>query len=235
MLSAPWLHRIFPVAPALSSLYITPMSTDIRSPRQTARLALTLAAIAIFLAVAGAVFWLSEQQARKMTVGLPDFRGDLFTLVDQSGTARRPEDFAGAPVALFFGYTYCPDVCPMTLTLLASALDDVAARGLDTAPLQTLLITVDAERDTPDQLAAYLSLFDMAVTGLTGNAAQLEAARKPFGAYAKRVEEEDGAVLFDHSATVYLFDEDGRFSGTIVFNEPPEFVTEKLARLLDPA
>ena len=72
------------------------MSTKSGHPRQTARLALTLAAIAIFLAVAGAVFWLSEQQARKMNVGLPDFRGDLFTLVDQTGTVRRPEDFAGA-------------------------------------------------------------------------------------------------------------------------------------------
>ena len=207
------------------------MSTKTGHPRQTARVALTLAAIAIFLAVAGAVFWLSEQQARKMNVGLPDFRGDLFTLVDQTGTVRRPEDFAGAPVALFYGYTYCPDVCPMTLTLLATALDDVAARNIDTAPLQTILITVDAARDTPAQLAAYLSLFDMPVTGLTGSADQLAAARQSFGAYARRVEDEDGVVLFDHSATVYLFDAEGRFTGTIAFNEPSEFVVEKLARL----
>ena len=224
-------QRIFPVAPGRSSLYITPMSTPTGHPRQRVRLALILAAIAIFMAVAGSAFWLSEQQARKMNVGLPDFRGDLFTLVDQTGAERRPEDFAGAPVALFYGYSYCPDVCPMTLTLLASALDDVAARGIDTAPLQTILITVDAERDTPDQLAAYLSLFDMPVTGLTGSAAQLDAARQPFGAYARRVEDEDGGVVFDHSATVYLFDSEGRFTGTVVFNEPPEFVVEKLARL----
>lgn len=222
---------MFPVAPDWSSLYITHMTPHTTQPRQRARLALIIAAIAIFLAVAGAVFWLSEQQARRMNVGIPDFRGDLFTLVDQTGAERRPEDFAGAPVALFYGYTYCPDVCPMTLTLLANALDDVAARGIDTGPLQTLLITVDADRDTPDQLAAYLSLFDMAVTGLTGSAAQLDAARRAFGAYAKRVEDKDGVVLFDHSATVFLFDADGRFTGTIVFNEPPEFVVEKLARL----
>jgi protein SCO1/2 len=222
---------MFPVAPDWPSLYITHMTPHTTQPRQRARLALIIAAIAIFLAVAGAVFWLSEQQARRMNVGIPDFRGDLFTLVDQTGAERRPEDFAGAPVALFYGYTYCPDVCPMTLTLLANALDDVAARGIDTGPLQTLLITVDADRDTPDQLAAYLSLFDMAVTGLTGSAAQLDAARRAFGAYAKRVEDKDGVVLFDHSATVFLFDADGRFTGTIVFNEPPEFVVEKLARL----
>ena len=234
MLSAQPGEPPFQVAPGRWSLYITSMTTHPTHPRQTARIALILSAVAIFLAVAGAVFWLSEQQAGKMNFGLPDFRGDLFTLVDQTGAERRPEDFAGAPVALFYGYSYCPDVCPMTLSLLANALDDVAARGIDTDPLQTILITVDADRDTPEQLAAYLSLFDMAVTGLTGNAAQLKAARQPFGAYAKKVEDDDGVVLFDHTATVYLFDRDGRFTGTIAFNEPPEFVLEKLARLFRP-
>ena len=119
----------------------------------------------------------------------------------------------------------------MTLTLLANALDEVAARGLDTAPLQTIFVTVDAERDTPEQLAAYLSLFDTEVTGLTGSAAELADVQQNFGAYAARVEGDDGVVLWDHTATVYLYDAGGGFTGTIVFNEPPEFVTEKLARL----
>ena len=192
-----------------------------------------LAAVAVvaFGAVAGAVFWLSEQQARKMQVGIPDFSGREFRLTDQSGTPRSAADFAGAPVALFFGYTYCPDVCPMTLTLLANALDEAGDRGLDTAALQTIFVTVDAERDTPEQLAAYLSLFDTEVTGLTGPSEALVKVQRDFGAYASRVEREDGVVLWDHTATVYLYDADGRFTGTIVFNEPPEFVTEKLARL----
>ena len=192
-----------------------------------------LAAVAVvaFVAVAGAVFWLSEQQARKMQVGIPDFSSQEFWLTDQSGASRSAADFAGAPVALFFGYTYCPDVCPMTLTLLASALDEVGDRGLDTAALQTIFVTVDAERDTREQLAAYLSLFDTEVTGLTGSSEALVKVQRDFGAYASRVKREDGVVLWDHTATVYLYDADGRFTGTIVFNEPPEFVTEKLARL----
>ena len=192
-----------------------------------------LAAVAVvaFVAVAGAVFWLSEQQARKMQVGIPDFSSQEFRLTDQSGASRSATDFARAPVALFFGYTYCPDVCPMTLTLLANALDEVGDRGLDTAALQTIFVTVDAERDTPEQLAAYLSLFDTEVTGLTGSSEALVKVQHDFGAYASRVEREDGVVLWDHTATVYLYDADGRFTGTIVFNEPPEFVTEKLARL----
>ena len=202
-----------------------------RSGRAAARRMLAILATIAFLAVAGAVFWLSEQQARKMQVGIPDFTSQDFRLTDQSGATRTVADFAGAPVALFFGYTYCPDVCPMTLTLLANALDEVAARGLDTAPLQTIFVTVDAERDTPEQLAAYLSLFDTEVTGLTGSAAELADVQQNFGAYAARVEGDDGVVLWDHTATVYLYDAGGGFTGTIVFNEPPEFVTEKLARL----
>ncbi|MEC7304608.1 MAG: SCO family protein [Pseudomonadota bacterium] len=202
-----------------------------RSGRAAARRMLAILAAIAFLAVAGAVFWLSEQQARKMQVGIPDFTSQDFRLTDQSGATRTAADFAGAPVALFFGYTYCPDVCPMTLTLLANALDEVAARGLDTAPLQTIFVTVDAERDTPEQLAAYLSLFDTEVTGLTGSAAELADVQQNFGAYAARVKGDDGVVLWDHTATVYLYDAGGGFTGTIVFNEPPEFVTEKLARL----
>ena len=191
-----------------------------------------IGAVIGFCLLAGAVFWLAERQARQMDVGFRNFQEQSFELVDQTGVVRRNADFAGAPVALFFGYTYCPDVCPMTLTLLASSLDEVAARGGDATALQTVFMTVDAERDTPEQLAAYLSLFDLPVTGLTGEADRLASAHKAFGAYAKRVEDGDGVVLYDHTATVFLYDATGAFTGTITFNEPPEFTVEKLARLL---
>ena len=191
-----------------------------------------IGAVIGFCLLAGAVFWLAERQARQMDIGFRNFQEQAFELVDQRGAVRRNDDFAGAPVALFFGYTYCPDVCPMTLSLLANSLDEVAARGGDTQSLQTIFMTVDAERDTPEQLAAYLSLFDLPVTGLTGEAGQLASAHEAFGAYAKRVEADDGVVLFDHTATVYLYDASGAFTGTITFNEPPEFTVEKLARLL---
>ena len=195
------------------------------------RMMLAAVAVMAFVAVAGSVFWFSERQARKMQVGIPDFSSQEFRLTDQSGVSRSAADFSGAPVALFFGYTYCPDVCPMTLFLLANALDEVGDRGLDTAALQTIFVTVDAERDTPEQLAAYLSLFETEVTGLTGPPEALVKVQRDFGAYASRVARDDGVVLWEHTATVYLYDADGRFTGTIVFNEPLEFVTEKLVRL----
>ena len=170
---------------------------------KVARMMLAAVAVVAFAAVAGLVFWFSEQQARKIQVGIPDFSSQEFKLTDQSGASRSASDFAGEPVALFFGYTYCPDVCPMTLTLLANALDEVG----------------------------YLSLFDTEVIGLTGSSEALVKVQRDFGAYASRVERDDGVVLWDHTATVYLYDADGRFIGTIVFNEPLDFVTEKLVRL----
>jgi protein SCO1/2 len=194
------------------------------------RRAAIMAAIAFCLAAAG-IFWFAERQARQMEFGFGNFQDRAFELVDQTGASRDNADFAGAPIALFFGYTYCPDVCPMTLTLLSTSLDEVAEQGVDTTPLQTVFITVDAERDTPEQLAAYLSLFDMPVTGLTGDRRQLERAHDAFGAYASRVEQADGVILFDHTATVYLYDASGTFFGTVAFNEPPQFVTEKVRRL----
>ena len=193
-----------------------------------------------FCGLAVAVFLFSDRQARKVDFGPPNFQQQEFALVDHTGTRRTNADFKGAPIALFFGYTYCPDVCPMTLTLLGGALDealgeaagDAAGDGAARGDLQILFITVDPERDTPKQIADYLGLFDMPVVGLGGSEAALAMARKSFGAYARRVEQ-DGVVLFDHSAAVFLYDASGDFFGTIVFNEPQTSVTGKLERLLD--
>jgi protein SCO1/2 len=120
----------------------------------------------------------------------------------------------------------------MTLSVLQIAIDELSEDGIDASGLQLVFVTVDFERDTPEQLAAYLSLFDMPVTGLTGDAAALKAVQKSFGIYARRVEDAEGVVPWDHSSAVYLYDRDGAFSGTIVFEEPADFVRQKLERLL---
>lgn len=208
-----------------------PQTTPARLAGISRRLVIVSASLLFVLACA-TVFWLSERQARQMKIGFPHFSEQTFTLIDQTGAARTNDDFAGAPIALFFGYSYCPDVCPMTLSLLQASLDDLAETGIDGTALQVIFVTVDAERDTPEQLAAYLSLFDTPVTALTGDAETLLAAQKTFGIYAKRVEDDDGVVLWDHSAAVYLYDQSGAFSGTILFEEPAEFVLQKMQRLL---
>ena len=101
---------------------------------------------------------------------------------------------------------------------LANSLDDLSNDDVDTDKLQIIFISVDAERDTPQQLRDYLALFEMNIVGLTGDAQALSKSRTAFGAFAQKINDEDGDFTYDHSAAVYLYRADGGFAGTIVFN-----------------
>ena len=191
-----------------------------------------IAAALLFLGLAISVFLISDQFAQKTTIGIPQFQDNHIELTDQNGIARNQDDFADRPIALFFGFTYCPDVCPTTLTTLAAARDDLESAGIDTKALQILFITVDPERDTPEQLKQYLSLFDADVTGLTGSPDKVRSVLQQFGVYAQKNDQGDGDYLYDHSAAVFLYRDNGSFKGAIVHNEPIAFITEKLKSIL---
>ena len=186
---------------------------------------------ATFVAVLIAVFLLSNRMAETAVVGFPNFQDSEFALIDQNGDSRRPGDFADKPVALFFGFTYCPDICPTTLMTLTAIKDQLVAEGKAADHLQILFVTVDPERDTPAQLNAYFSLFDTSVTGLTGTRKDIDSALRHFGAYAEKTGDGD-EYLYDHSAAIYLYRKDGRFKGTIVHNEPSEYMVEKIKSIL---
>lgn len=194
---------------------------------------LLILGILLFAGLAGGIFTLANRQAEVSGLGFPAFEDTPFTLLDQNARRVTNADFKGRPIALFFGYSYCPDVCPMTLTVLGSALDEVKDAGIDGDDLQILFMTVDPERDTPEQLAAYLSLFDMTVTGLTGDQAAVADALGNFGVYSQQVKTDSGDILYDHSSAVYLYRADGQFKGTIVYNEPHRFVVEKMKSILE--
>ncbi len=189
-------------------------------------------AVFLFLCLAAGVFFISERHAEKSFVGFPNFADSAFVLTDQNGEMRQNADFAGRPIALFFGFTYCSDVCPTTLMSLANSLDQLSRDDVKKERLQIIFISVDAERDTPQQMRDYLTLFEMNVVGLTGDAQVLADSRAAFGAFAEKIEGENGDFTYDHSAVVYLYRPDGGFAGTIVFNEPEEFIREKLLSLL---
>ncbi len=189
-------------------------------------------AVFLFLCLAAGVFFISTKQAQKSLLGFPNFADSTFILTDHNGEVRKNVDFASRPIALFFGFTYCPDVCPTTLLSLADSLDNLGKEGVNTDRLQIIFISVDAERDTPQQLRDYLSLFETNVVGLTGDAQALADSRAAFGAFAEKIESKGSDFTYDHSAAVYLYRPDGVFVGTIVFNEPEEFIREKLRRVL---
>ena len=191
-----------------------------------------IATALLFTGLAVAVFLISDQIAKKTTLGIPQFQDNHIELIDQNGIARNEDDFADRPIALFFGFTYCPDVCPTTLTMLAAARDNLDSAGINTKALQIIFITVDPERDTPEQLKQYLSLFDANVTGLTGSPDKVRSVLQQFGVYAQKNGQGDADYLYDHSAAIFLYRGDGSFKGTIVHNEPFAFVTEKIKSIL---
>jgi protein SCO1 len=144
-----------------------------------------------------------------------------FNLIDTQGAASSPATLRSHPTLVFFGFTHCPDVCPTTLALLSSVQKQVAMPGLKVA-----LISVDPERDTPEQLGRYISSFGGDLIGLTGTAPEISKSMKSFGVAASRVELPGGSYTMDHSATVFALDAGAR----IVAVFTPPFNAAALAR-----
>ena len=138
--------------------------------------------------------------------------GGPFTLINQDGKTVRDTDFAGRWRLLYFGYGFCPDVCPTDLALLGRGLAAFEAqdadRGRTVAPI---FITIDPQRDTPAVLKPFVAAFHPRLVGLTGTPAQINAVARAYGVYAKRMDTGDPEnYLMDHSAMVYLFDPAGK-------------------------
>lgn len=146
--------------------------------------------------------------------GLPAIGGP-FTLVDHTGKTVTDADYRGKPMAIFFGFTHCPEVCPTTLFQITARLKKL---GPDADKLQVLFVTVDPERDTPQQLALYLQSFDPRIVGLSGAREQVDATVAAYKAYAKRIPT-DGGYTMDHTASTYLMDAQGRFRTMVDYHE----------------
>lgn len=156
--------------------------------------------------------------------------GGPFTLEDQTGATVTEAALRGHGSAMFFGYTYCPDVCPTTLADMTLWLKDL---GPDADKLTVYFVTVDPERDTPAQMADYLSAFDPRIVGLTGARPAVDQMLQAFRVYSRKVDGAEPAYYtMDHTASVYLLDTDGRFVGTIDYQENPETALAKLKRLV---
>ena len=155
--------------------------------------------------------------------------GKPFTLESTAGDSFTETSLKGTPSLVFFGYTYCPDVCPTTLAESAIWKSEL---GLDDTQLRTIFVTVDPERDTKDVLTQYLSYYP-GVIGLVGTPEQTEAAKASFGAMSEKTEpDESGFYLVNHTASVFLIDADGRFEGTIAYGEAKDTAVAKIKKLL---
>jgi protein SCO1/2 len=137
--------------------------------------------------------------------------GGPFELVDQNGNRRTDADFRGKLLIVYFGYTYCPDICPTDLTQIGLAVDKLGELSQDVQPL---FITLDPERDTPKVLAQYVPMFHPRLIGLTGTSEQIRAVADSYMAYyAKYVPSNGGAYLIDHTGFTFLMGRSGEYLG----------------------
>jgi len=183
--------------------------------------------VALILVAATLLGW----SYRRDDSGLPKLAeiGGPFSLVDHHGKPVTDRDYLGKPTLVFFGFTHCPNVCPTTLFEITNQLEEL---GPDADRLNVLFITVDPERDTPQQLALYLSSFDPRITGLTGAPENILAAEKAYHIYAKKVSTEDGGYTMDHTATVAVMNSRGQYVDAMHYQAPTATTRAKLHRLL---
>jgi protein SCO1/2 len=150
-------------------------------------------------------------------------------LIDHRSQVVQPADWIGRPSMVFFGFTWCPDICPTTLSNISGWLEEL---GTDANRLNIALISVDPERDTPEVLAEYIANFDPRISGLTGSIGQIAQAAADFRATYRKVPSDGADYTMDHTAGVFLFHPDGRFASIIDFHEDRRFAVPKIRRTL---
>lgn len=153
-----------------------------------------------------------------------------YLLQDVNGRATTPEDFRGRYQLITFGYTFCPDVCPTTLTEMAAVLQ---ALGPLAEGLQPIFISVDPERDTFEVLKTYTAFFDARILGMTGSAALVSRAADNFKVRYQKVPRGDGNYAVDHSAGMVLLGPDGAFLKKFAYATPPAEVAAVISRQME--
>ena len=201
-------------------------TTHVRRIRYGLWFLVTIAA----LVIGGAYFvrTIGVREPPSVTTGEAAIRSE-FSLIDHNGNRVTEADFLGRWQLVFFGFTYCPDVCPTTLAYMANVLDRFGGEVERVAPI---FITVDPSRDTPEVMAEYVQAFHPKLVGLTGSEAAVAAAAQSFRVYYEKMEEEtapDG-YLMAHSGHIYLMTPEGRFED--VFREGEQFAEEMAVEVL---
>jgi protein SCO1/2 len=151
--------------------------------------------------------------------------GGPFALIDHTGKLRTDEDFRGKLLLIYFGYSYCPDVCPTDLLQIGLAVDGL---GAGAEAVQPLFITLDPERDTAVHLAAYVPLFHPRLIGLTGSAEQIRRVALAYKVYYAKYPPDSPDYVIDHSSFVYLVDEAGKYIGFF----PPGTTADRMIEII---
>jgi cytochrome oxidase Cu insertion factor (SCO1/SenC/PrrC family) len=189
-----------------------------------------VAVLLVLAAVLGARHLVPPARQEAATQQGPVPIGGPFTLTDQTGKRVTAEDFRGRFMLVYFGYTFCPDICPLGLQTIAQAYDELPPELQDR--VVPVFITVDPARDTVEVVRDYVQLFHPRLVGLTGSEAEIGGTLRAWRVYARKAEAKGGAYLVDHSTFTYLMDREGRYLAHFGHGTTPEEMAKRLAELV---
>lgn len=161
-----------------------------------------------------------------------DSLGGDYILTSHKGEKISSSDFKGSYQLIYFGYSFCPDVCPLELTKITTALTKLSDSGYDISAVKPLFITVDPERDTVEELAKYMTGFHPSFIGLTGSVTDIKAVAKDYKIYFSKGQDEGGFYLMNHSDVIYLMGKDGEFLKLFSSMDAPADIAATLSKLL---
>jgi len=157
--------------------------------------------------------------------------GGVYELVDHTGKAVTDKDYLGKAQLIFFGFAYCPDVCPTALLKMGAALELAGGAG---DAYQAIFITIDPKRDTPDMLAQFVTAngFPDGLVALTGTHSQIDNVKKVFKVYGAKTEDPTSAAgyTFDHTSLIYMMDKNGEFIDVFSHNTSPQDMADRLVQ-----
>lgn len=160
--------------------------------------------------------------------------GGSFTLTAHTGDKVSDTDFLGRYMLVYFGYSFCPDVCPLDLQKMSVALYSLEEQGYDTTPIQPLFISVDPERDTVEELAGFVPDFHPRLLGLTGTLDEITAVARNYKVYfAKREQPGTTDYLMDHQAVIFVMGPDGNYVRLFSSRDKPDDIAQSLASVLE--
>jgi protein SCO1/2 len=153
--------------------------------------------------------------------------GGEFSLIDAFGKEWKDTDFKGKPMLVYFGYAYCPDICPTALSNMTKAIETVGS-----GKVQPIFITLDPDRDTPQSLGVYAQNFHPDFVMLTGDKQAIEKIKESYKVHAARTSS-DPDYLMDHSSLIYLMDSKGHYKAHFNHSTPPEEIVEKVKKYIE--
>jgi len=158
--------------------------------------------------------------------------GGDFTLIDQHGKMAKDADFHGKVMLVFFGYTHCPDICPVSVDVLSKAMGMLGAKADQVVPI---FITVDPQRDTSVTLKDYLANFDKRIIALTGKPVEIKKAADAYKVYfsiAEASKQKNGDYMVDHSTIIYMMGKDGSYLRHFSYNAAPQEIVDGILEVL---